>query len=195
MRLPASAAALYLSAGLALACGPQEGTVTLPVTPSERALIYTATDLSQDFEGFSIDPSKETWKLERDHEGTYNLVYTYEDLATQPALYMMTTLVRAQSTEVATEWRTGLREGFDGGGPKVGRRDHNELLHWGSSQCQMLMNDTVDIGTVCFFQKEHLAGMVVMAGAMWTEPDEVTQFLQSRLDRFEAWEPRAPLND
>lgn len=171
----------------ALACG---GSGTVPVTPADKAVAYTASDVAREFGTFVVDPSKETWELEREFDGSYGLSYEYDGGEDEPVLYLQTLLSHEKNSSDASMTRSAYEIGASIGMTGTDTRDANELINWGTSTCKILMNDGNDVGNLCLLEKDNIAGMVMMVGAVWTEPDEATQSLQPMFDKAATWDPK-----
>lgn len=171
----------------ALACG---GGGIVPVTPADKAVAYTASDVARDFGTFTVDPSKETWELEREFDGSYGLSYEYDGTNDEPVLYVQTLLSREKDSADAGITRSAYEIGASIGMAGTDTRDANELINWGTSTCQILVNDGNDVGNLCLLQNDNIAGMVMMVGAVWTEPGEATVALQPMFDKLQTWDPK-----
>jgi hypothetical protein len=174
----------------ALACGG--GGVTL--TPQDQEVVYTAQDLLRTHPSLSIDPSKETWSLGKSF-GAWELEYEYEDLEnTETPLMVVTQITVDKDPDEAkltyTAVKMGAAIGFSVGVERVQRDD---LLTWGDQdECMVLLNDAgLEVGNYCLLRDGRRTMMWAVVGAVFTEPDEVTEALRPRLEKLATYDPEA----
>jgi len=86
--------------------------------------------------------------------------------------------------------KIGAAIGFAGGVERVQRGD---LLTWGDQdECMVLLNEVgLEVGNYCLLRDGRTTMMWAVVGAVFTEPDEVTETLRPRLEKLAAYDPEA----
>ncbi|MBW1879877.1 MAG: hypothetical protein JRI25_17255 [Deltaproteobacteria bacterium] len=177
--------------GLAtLACGGGQ----MALTPQDQEVVFTAHDLLRTHPSLAIDPSKETWALAKSL-GAWELDYEYEDLenAGTPLMVVTQITVDTDPSEAKLTYsavKIGAAIGFAGGVERVQRDD---LLTWGDQdECMVLLNEVgLEVGNYCLLRDGRTTMMWAVVGAVFTEPDEVTETLRPRLEKLAAYDPEA----
>lgn len=189
MRL-ASVAAGGTSLVAILACG---GLATdLTPTPADHAVAFTAADLATSH-GVAHDPQHDQWSLQRDFDGAVTLEYSYEALEGEAPLFVNTVVSRDPTADDARYTYGGLKVGLAvgfAGETDLNRQPQDDLLTAGDAHhCEQLVRDGEPVGTVCVARQDAVCLLVVMVGAVWTEPDEATRALAPKLAAAATWDP------
>jgi hypothetical protein len=177
--------------GFALACG---GGGFFTVTPQDREAVYTANDLLRTHPDLVIDSSNEVWSLAKS-SGTWHLLYEYRDVSdTDSPLLVSTRITVDADPEQAKVTYIGVEAGAPYGlWQLLERVPRDDLLTWGDEhECVLLLNEHgVKAGNSCVLRDGRYTMMWVVVGAVFTEPDEVTEALRPRLEKLATYDPEA----
>jgi len=167
------------------------GVGEVEMTPQDTQVPFTARELAQTHDT-PVDPSRETFTMERDFGGSYTLNYTFDQSDDDPVLFINSLLSKETSpadalttygvykSVVALQF---LSEGIE-------QKQRPELCTLGDTcSCDALFYEDNEVGTQCVLLKGHTVAMIQVVGAIWTEPGEVDTALGPMMARLKAWKP------
>lgn len=167
-----------------------------PASAEERGLVITIEDLTGHMAGFEPPTGgKETFHRVDHFDGSTELVYEYDTVATGGTLYLSSGVTVETSPQNAGYSYTGMDIGVGIGlgiepGSEVVQQERNDLLTWGDqSRTALLVTNGQPVGNVFIGRRGRRIFHVLFAGVYFDEPEAFQELVTPHLEAIERYSP------